>query len=151
LIYSYIVNHYTWVRSADHYEILEETPPGQSTDTVYWRRKLGDAVDLGFVPSVATLSSYRECSPGAAGCEEILVVRYPESVLPRKAAFVVETKAGEFRVLFNLDQGKREYVFHLERLWFWKAAGAAARGVRLQDPGAELTVEHRLERRPVLY
>ena len=61
LIYTYVVEHYEFLREIGPYHILAERPPDHPPDLEYWRRVLGGRVDLGFIPGRARLADYAAC------------------------------------------------------------------------------------------
>lgn len=172
LIYSYIVEHYEFLRSVGRHQILTALAAGRRPDVSYWRGALGDTIDLGHVPRLARLSSYAGCRAGSP-CEDILVVSYPRAAgvlkgwhagllpagtsnrgaagpLNQKTSLLIATTAGDFRLQFDLAPGAGEYVVHLERLWFWNVVQTPAR-IQPENAGPQARIERRREPRPVLY
>jgi hypothetical protein len=158
LIYTYVVEHYRFVRAIGPYHILEQRPPvqasGQPADLEYWRRVLGDRVDLGHVPGRAHLSEYADCAGEVARCDAVLVVRYPPSkpVPHNKLTVDIEAAGNSFKVLLDVAPDEREYVVNLNRLWFWNSLPKSETPrIRAEDGAAEAVMSYRRERSPVLY
>jgi hypothetical protein len=151
LIYSYVVEHYQFVRAIGPYHILELIPPSQAPDLEYWRRVLGSSVDLGAIPGLARASEYAACEGDVARCDAVLVVRYPQSGAVARSKLTIDIDAN-FHVQFDVRPGKREYVVNLNRLWFWNSLAKSTNPwITTQDPAAQTVMEYRRERRPVLY
>jgi hypothetical protein len=110
----------------------------------WWRRRIGESVDLGHVPIVATLPE-RSCS-GVGSCGSYAVVTVPAAD-PVPIAFDVPVRIGNlaFDVKFAAAPGVRRYVVPLHRLWFWAAAPAAAQRVVIKNaqPGTDVVVQRR--------
>jgi hypothetical protein len=154
LIYTYVVEHYEFVRAIGPFQILIERPADHAPDLEYWRRTLGDPIDLGHIPAQAKLSEYTDCGMDVSRCDAVLVVKYPRSgsVPGSKVAVRIDSSAGPFRVQFDVDPAKREYVVNLNRLWFWSpVAKSAAPRITAEDGSAQAIMQYRREPRPVLY
>ena len=147
LLYTYVVAHYQFLRAIGPYHILSELPPGQPPDLEYWRRVLGDRVDLGGIPGLARASEYADCGGDVARCDAVLVVKRAPAL---RGKLTVDIDS--FRVQFDLAPDHREYVVNLNRLWFWNPLSRrSAPRITTEDAGAEAVMGYRRERRPVLY
>jgi len=153
LIYTYVTEHYQLLRDLGSYQILVERPANQPPDLEYWRRMLGDHVDLGAVPGLARLSEYAACGGDVALCDAVLVVKYPHArPAPRtKVTVDIDASEGRFRVQFDTGRGKREYVVNLNRLWFWNPISKPTPRITAEDAAAEVVTEYRRERKATLY
>ena len=154
LIYTYVIGHYELLREMGPYQILAERPPNRPPDLGYWRRMLGDRVDLGHIPGRARLAEYAACDGEVARCDAVLVVRYPPSspVAKGKLTVDIEAPGGLFRAQFDVAPEEREYVVNLNRLWFWRLlADSGAPRITAEDAAAEAAMDYRRERSPVLY
>jgi hypothetical protein len=152
LIYRYVVDHYAYVGSSGRFQLLGLLPAGVRPDLAYWRQVLGSTLDLGYVPSISRLSDYPECRPGKSPCTDLLEVRFngPEPPVPGKATVVVATTGGPMDLQFDKVPGRREYVFNLDRLWFWGFARPAIPQAALEGGGAQVRIERRMQRH-ILY
>jgi hypothetical protein len=154
LIYTYVVEHYEFVRAIGPYHILAERLPDHPPDLGYWRRVLGDRVDLGAVPGLARLTEYAACGGDAARCDAVLVVKYPHSrpAPGSKLTVDIESRGGPFRIQFDVDPKEREYVVNLNRLWFWgPLSRQTTPRITAEDTAAEVVMDYRRERSSVLY
>jgi hypothetical protein len=153
LLYTYVVEHYQFVREAGPYQILTERPRDLAPDLEYWRRMLGDRVDLGSIPGRARLAEYADCGGDVARCDAVLVVRYPQArAMPRgKVTVDVDSPGGPFRMQFDVAPEEREYVVNLNRLWFWNMVSKPAPRITAEDAASEAAMDYRSERSPVLY
>jgi hypothetical protein len=154
LIYTYVVGHYELLREVGPYQILAERPPNRPPDLEYWRRTLGDSVDLGHIPGRARLAEYAACTGETARCDAVLVVKYPSSKSVPRGKLTVDIAApgGRFQAQFDVSPEEREYVVNLDRLWFWKVlAKSGAPRITAEDSAAQAAMDYRRERSPVLY
>jgi hypothetical protein len=147
LVYTYVVDHYDFVRAVGPFHILTARQPNQPPNLDYWRRTLGDRVDLGNVPARARLSEYTPCGGDTTRCDPVLVVHYPQPAPVPRAKATIDIES--FRLQFDVTPGQREYVVNLNRLWFWKLLSAPR--ITPEDPVAQSTVDYRTEPHPVLY
>jgi hypothetical protein len=150
LIYNYVVEHYGFTKAIGPYHVLAERTAGQGIDLDYWRRVLGDGVELGHVAQVARASEYEGCGADVSGCDAVLVVRYAETGGRRKVNVSIQSEAGPFRIGFEVVPEDREYVVNLNRLWFWSAIAKSAR-ITVEDPAAQASTTWRRERGAVLF
>ena len=155
LIYAYVIEHYEFVRAVGPYHILTQRPPNQPLpDLDYWRRMLGDRVDLAHVPARARLSEYAPCGGESARCDAVLVVKYSQSrPAPKgKVTVNIESPGQLFQVQFDVAPGELEYVVNLNRLWFWNAMSRLSKPrITADDAAVEAVMDYRGERSPVLY
>jgi hypothetical protein len=152
LIYSYVVDHYEFVRAIGPYHILMEKPPGKAPDVEYFRRVLSSCVDLGFIPSLARESEYAACAGDTSRCDAVLMVKYAHPPSLGKLTVDVQAMDGPFQIQFNVNPRQTEYVVNLNRLWFWNPlAKTSSPRITTEDAAASPAMEYRRERRPVLY
>jgi hypothetical protein len=154
LIYKYVVDHYRFLRAVGSYHILVKRAESELPDVAYWRRMLGARLDLGHIPGRARLSEYAACAGELAGCDTVMMVRYPRPRrVPRgKLEVTVESSGNDaFRIELDVAPGEREYVINLNRVWFWGLVAGAGPRVTVEDDLAETVIEFRRERRAVLY
>jgi hypothetical protein len=117
LIYQHVVEHYAYLRSSGVYDILVRRNADAPMDSAYWRRRVGEMVDLGHVPRLSRVVSAPACTGGE--CAEVALVRLPAVEWRRKTSLRLMTDAGEFVVMFDVEPGVKEYATRLDRLWFW--------------------------------
>ena len=153
LIYSYVVEHYQFVRAIGPYQILEQRTSGQPADLASWRSVLGNQVDLGHIPALARSSEYAPCERDTSRCDAVLVVKYRQGAVPHnKLAVDVAAPGGSLRIQFDPAPGQQEYVINLNRLWFWNALPKSnPPRLTAADGAAEAVMQYRRERSPVLY
>jgi len=154
LIYTYAVDHYQFLREVGPFHILSERPADQPVDLDYWRRVLGDRVDLGSIPSLSRMTEYAACGGDVTRCDAVLEVKYPASAAPPqgKAVLDVESTGGPLRVVFDLTPRQHDYVINLNRLWFWAPLSKQPPPrITAKDSAAQVVMEYRQERGPVLY
>ena len=60
-------------------------------------------------------------------------------------------KPSDIRFWAQLGGGEEEYVVHQERLWFWNLIAPSAPRIVPQDSQAQVRMERRMERQPMLY
>jgi hypothetical protein len=151
LIYSYVVEHYAFVRAIGPYHILMEMPAGKAPDLDYFRRVLSSCVDLGAIPGLSRESEYAECAGDTSRCDAVLVVKYARRS-PGKLTVNIQAGDGPFQIQFNVSPTQREYVVNLNRLWFWNPlAKTSPPRITTEDAAASAAMEYRRERGPVLY
>ena len=154
LIYTYVVEHYKFLRAIGPYHILEERPASEPPDLEYWRHALGDRVALGAIPGLARSSECTPCGGDIARCDAILMVKYAQARPATGGTLTVDfdSPGGPFRVQLTVTPEQREYVINLNRLWFWNPLSKPIMPkITIEDTGAKAVMEYRRERRPVLY
>jgi len=100
------------------------------------------------------MTEYAACGGDVTRCDAVLVVKYPASAAPQgKSVLDIESAGGPLRVAFDLTPGQRDYVINLNRLWFWGSLSKQTTTPRItaKDSAAQVVMEHRQERGPVLY
>ena len=79
----------------------------------------------------------------------MLTVRYPQSRPVPRNKLTVDLAA--FHVQFDVAPNQREYVINLDRLWFWNLLPKSTQpGISAGDGAAEVVINYRRERTPVL-
>jgi hypothetical protein len=144
LLFTWAVQHLVPATTINMFAILRRRAVNEPIALGWWRRRIGESVDLGHVPIVATLPE-RSCSR-VGSCGSYAVVTVPAAD-PVPIAFDVPVRIGNlaFDVKFAAAPGVRRYVVPLHRLWFWAAAPAAAQRVVIKNaqPGTDVVVQRR--------
>jgi hypothetical protein len=152
LIYRYVVDHYAYLGTSGRFHLLGLRTAGAVPDFAYWRHALGPVVHMGHLPAISRLSDYPECRAGRSPCTDVLVVHFGGAEPPEesKATVKVETSGGPMELRFDVERGRRDYVFNLGRQWFWGIARPANPAASMPDRGAQVRIERRAQR-PILY
>ena len=152
-LYTYVVEHYRFMHAVGPYHILVERLPNQQPDPQYWRRMLGDRIDLGHIPARARRSEYPPCNEETSGCGAVLVVSYPPSRPVRHSSAIVDidSPSGPFRIQFDLTPDDHEYVINLNRMWFWALLSKSPPRAKTEDGAAAAIIGYRIDRASVLY
>jgi hypothetical protein len=147
LLYEWTVRHFAPAIRIGHIEILRPLHRGEPVHLAWWRRRIGNTVDLGHIPEVASVGG-RDCASGSE-CGTYLVADFPKSRPHPDPARIPITVAG-LRFVVEFDTwSASHYVVPLDRLWFWASEPTADRSVDTTQPG--LTVVRRTRRSDVLY
>ena len=151
LIYRYVVDRYAYLGSSGRFHLLGLRAAGAPPDFAYWRHALGPVVHMGRLPAISRLSDYPECRAGRSPCTDVLIVHFEAQPPPEsKAAVRVETSGGPMELRFDVERGRRDYVFNLDRQWFWGIARPANPAASMQNPAARVRIERRAQP-PILY
>lgn len=150
LIYQYIAEHYRQGKAVGPYQILvsAELP---AIDPAFWKRQLGNSIDLGHIPGLIRESEYRECTgSGAESCRAVLVVRLPGATAPGQEVVSFDSPHGPFQVIFSRSAGQREYRIDVDRLWFRSYIGTRPLAATSTAAG-EVITELRQRKPGILY
>jgi hypothetical protein len=148
IIYQYVVEHYSILKTVGPYEILINTMERPSADPLYWPKELGNSIDLGRIPQLTRASEYQECK--ASQCGTVLYIRLSSAAPSGKATATVNSSVGPMQVNFDLAAGYKDYIIDLDRLWF-RGFLTGGNTVSLSIPGAEVRQEKRLRKIGILY
>jgi len=143
LLFTWAVQHLVPSSTIGTFAILRMRRARESLALGWWRRRIGESIDLGQVPTIATLPK-RACSTSST-CGSYAIVTVPERQ-PVPVAFDIPVRAAhlKFDVKFAAAPGVRRYVVPLDRLWFWASAKVDRRVVTSNPQlGARVVVVHR--------
>jgi hypothetical protein len=152
LLFSYVIEHYEFLRAIGTYHILELRPPDHPLNAQYWRSVLGDRIDLGHIPARARLSAYAPIEGDKRRDDVVLTVRYPQKQSARKVTATIPSSDGVYHVQFDVGPDESEYVVNMNRVWFWPLLSKTSLPeITMDDAAALVLVDYRRERSTVLY
>ena len=122
IIFSYAVQHYVPVRLGDPGDVLRRRD-GDPIPIEYWRSRLGDTVDLGFVPASSRADEADPCA-GGDGCVSYALLEGRPTRRGETANLLLSGRRGTFRVIIRARPGITTYPVRLDRLWFTRVLGS---------------------------
>lgn len=147
LVYQYVIQHYGpsragWRKCPDlparctAADILVRLPSGKRPQIDFWRSRLGDQLDLGYIPSYA--KSPTTCS--GEGCVQYAIVRGKASKEGDQVELQASARGKRFNILLRARPDTSSYTIRLDRLWFWPMLGPHA---QLTATSTDWTVERK--------
>lgn len=155
IIFNYVIKHYEPYGSFSIYQVLKRKEPLQPVCVEFWRRYLGDTIDLGHLPSISSISEMSNCdSPALSECCDFLQVKVTGDKVNQKRT--IQTNAGNFpfKILFWQNQRDDAYYIYLDRIWFWnclKQENLTPELDRNQDKNLALDIIHKECKQYLLY
>jgi hypothetical protein len=114
-------------------DILERREVGEPIAEEYWKDRLGEVVDLGFVPSISAADEAALCT-GGAGCVPYAVLEGSAAERGASIDLRIIGSDGTFTVRMRARPGVTTYPVRLDRLWFAPFIGDDPR-VEAATPG----------------
>jgi hypothetical protein len=145
LIFKHIIHNYKYLESMGSYDVLILKDNYSPVDYGYWIDKLGETINLGFIPSLADSVKDTKCNHSALECDTYLKVdvdNVDDNIKNLKIIFNVE-QSKIITVSFNLRKNQKNYFLKLNRLWFWddiKKSEVRIKGERIKCSLSYLTV-----------
>jgi hypothetical protein len=136
LVFSYAIDHYVPAQrgkrscppaqpSCGAADILRRRRPTEKVPLGYWVSRLGNQIDLGFIPSYA--DPPRDPCGGEGSCATYAVVRGTAMYKGAAIQLIATGQGRSFGVLMRTRPGPSSYAVRLDRLWFWRFLGPQAR------------------------
>jgi hypothetical protein len=122
LVHLYAIDNYVPARpyreltSQLGYDILVRRRTDQPIPVDWWRSRLGDLQDLGFVPYSSNGDEAPACD-GGSGCVPYVIVKRAGGA-DSQAAVTLSAAGRTWRVLFATNGDEDTYAIRLDRLWF---------------------------------
>lgn len=124
LIFNSIIQNYTYVDRAGPFAILQRKPVTRPVQLDFWREHLGECVDLGYIPSRATLPRITSGDSSRPLDYLQITVANPQEGRRRDVNFVINGENYAIRLVER--RGANNYIVRLDRIWFWVAARSQA-------------------------
>lgn len=119
-IYGYVIKHYEPYGSFSGYQVLKRKDLAQPVDVEFWRRYLGDTIDLGHLPSLTNISKMSNCNIHAlSDGHDYLEVKIAGKKVDQQRTILVNVGDLSFKILFWQNQRDDVYRIYLDHVWFW--------------------------------
>lgn len=125
IIFKYIVDNFKFYHNFGSYDVLIHKNEIEAINYSYWISKLGDTVDLGYIPSLAKPVKDDNCDFEQKSCDfylKVTINQSSQSTENLEINFVTE-QSNVIKVSFKLLNSKKVYFVKLNRLWFWRGIG----------------------------
>jgi hypothetical protein len=119
IVFDSVIAKYEFLESVGEFDILRRRSSTSPFRLDYWRRKLGDFVDLRALPALSALRSSAPCKGVPRYCVEALRIHVTSPSPARTLAVPFRVGADRFEVKLSTFEGVNEYFINLQRLWFW--------------------------------
>ncbi len=117
LIYNYVVNNYSYLLSIGRFDILAINSKVTNPDYIYWRKLLGDTIDLKYIPMYSKPYS---CGNKKSDSNVANIYLLNPSNFEGDVILRFHYKSGrDFYVKFIPSANKSNYWINLNRLWFY--------------------------------
>jgi hypothetical protein len=117
LILAYAIREYVPVQEGGAIDILRHRRPSDAIPAAYWRSRIGDVTDLGFVPSASGADDAPTCS-GGADCVPYGVLEGQAGARGGQVDLRITGRGQTFAVRMRTRPGVTAYPVRLDRLWF---------------------------------
>ena len=119
-IYNHVIKHYEPYGTFLTYQVLKRRDTLQPIPVEFWRRYLGDTIDLGHLPSITNISKMTNCGVHASSDgHEFLEVKVTGQKIDQKRTIRVNVGHLSFKILFWQNQKDDVYRIYLDHIWFW--------------------------------
>ena len=119
-IYNHVIKHYEPYGTFATYQVLKRRDPIQPIPVEFWRRYLGDTIDLGHLPSITDISKMTNCGVHASSAgHEFLEVKVTGQKSDQQRTIRVNVGDLSFNILFWQNQKDDVYRIYLDHIWFW--------------------------------
>ena len=122
LLFRYMVSHYLPAGEVRNFQLLRSRRPEEAVDITYWRRMLGDTINLGYIPSLSLAGS--SALPGGSVSDRYVAVDVHSPVQGRTDTLQLSISGQNLGIQFTERAGVSRYWINLERLpWMDLEAG----------------------------
>ncbi len=122
LVFRYVIDHFVPAQGGPINDVLQRRRPGEAINASYWRDRIGDTIDLGYVPYSSDALDADECSSGD-DCVTYAVLEGHPRDKGESPAMRIAGPGGSFGVTLKARPGKRGYPVRLDRMWFHALLG----------------------------
>lgn len=144
LVFRYAIDHYVPETFSSPADILRRRKPREAVAWDYWRGRLNEILDLGFIPGYSKGAELDDCRPGRSrpGC-------VPYALLSGRAEdgnpvdVRMPRPGGGFTARFAAQSDVRVYAIRLDRLWFWPNVSSRDPRRWKVPPGFEVRVVYK--------
>jgi hypothetical protein len=117
LIYQTVIDRYVPVGVSGRFQILRRRGEGEAPALDFWREKLGNTIELGYVPLASKVSARPSCQSG--DCALYLQLTSPAEWGGGLVPFGLTLAGQKFVIKIQTLPGSHAYNIRLDRLWFW--------------------------------
>lgn len=122
LLFEKIISEYVYADQLGPFIILQRKKPEQIISVDFWRKYLGDTVDLCFIPSRSNPLKLEE-GGGTASNRFTLLTAYVQNPAHGKTREVsLEISEQIYKIKFRERKDVQFYNIILNRIWFWQLA-----------------------------
>lgn len=120
IIYNYIIANYEPVDPLADYYVLKRRGASAQFDIDFWKKMLGDSINLGYIPAISNAEGMEACYDSE--CHEFMKVTVDNPAKGTPIALDFDVAGRRFKAVFNQMEGQKTYYIYLTRLWFWGVA-----------------------------